>query len=186
MRIGTTTVVVALGLAVAGCGGAAATVQSRDQTHDFVVPASASSTQSLGPGSNPHGVVLTDWAPPGNEDEEVRQPPALPSCPEGQTVHFDTPQSAMTYLAAAWNRNDLAAICQVTNPNSRSLLNNMHSEAVNLQLKKCERMAVGLYACTFTHDYPKRLHAKGHGKTWLEVAAADNPGWYLLDYVGCG
>jgi len=184
MRIGTTSVIVALTLVVAGCGGAA---KSRfGATRDSVVPASTSISAPLGPGSNPHGVVLTDWAPADNDDEEVRQPPALPSCPEGHTVHFDSPQAAMTYLASAWNRNDLAAICQVTNPNSRSLLNNMHSEAVNLQLKKCERMAVGLYACTFTHDYPKSLHQSGSGRTWLEVAAADDPGWYLLDYVGCG
>ena len=186
MQIGTMTLVVALGLALAGCGGTATQVSPRHQVSDSVVPTSADTTAPLGPGSNPHGVVLSDWAPAGSDDEEVRQPPALPSCPEGQTVHFDTPQAAMTYLAAAWNRDDLAAICQVTNPNSRTLLNNMHSEAVNLQLKKCERMDVGLYACTFTHDYPKHVHAKGHGKTWLEVAAADDPGWYLLDYVGCG
>lgn len=181
MRIGTTTVVVALGLALAGCGGV---THSHQSARDAVVPTMTSVTIPFGPGSNPHVVIPAGWPVPG--DDVVRQPPALPSCPEGPTVHFDTPQAAMTYLAAAWNRNDLAAVCQVTNPNSRMLLNDMHREAVNLKLKTCDRMDVGLYACTFTHDYPKRLHAKGHGRTWLEVAAADNPGWYLLDYVGCG
>jgi hypothetical protein len=175
-------VVVALGLALAGCG------ETRAATHhaarDAVAPANVEVTVPLGPGTNPHGVVPADW--PTRDDDVVRQPPALPNCPEGTTVHFDTPQAAMTYLATAWNRDDLAALCQVTNPNSRMLLNDMHREAVHLQLKKCERMDVGLYACTFTHDYPKHLHANGHGRTWLEVAAADNPGWYLLDYVGCG
>jgi len=184
MRIGTATVVVALGLTLAGCGDTRTTAH-HGTVRDVVIPASTPDTVPLGPGSNPHGVVLTDW-PTQDDDDVVRQPPALPSCPEGTTVHFDTPQAAMTYLADAWNRNDLAALCQVTNPNSRMLLNDMHQEAVNLQLKSCQRMDVGLYACTFTHDYPKHLHAKGHGKTWLEVAAADNPGWYLLDYVGCG
>ncbi|HEX4655611.1 MAG TPA: hypothetical protein VH274_07705, partial [Mycobacteriales bacterium] len=120
------------------------------------------------------------------DDDVVRQPAALPSCPEGPIVHFDTPEAAMTYLAAAWNRNDLADLCRVTNPNSRFLLNDMHREAVNLRLKSCDRMDVGLYQCTFVHDYPKRMDRHGHGQTWLEVAAADNPGWYLLDYVGCG
>ena len=182
MRIGTATVVGALGLALVGCGCAAATHHA---ARDRVVPTNTSVTIPLGPGSNPHGVVLTDW-PTSDDDEVIRQPPAAPSCPDGVNVHFGTPQAAMTYLAAAWNHNDLEALCQVTNPNSRMLLLDMHREAVNLQLKKCERMDIGLYACTFTHDYPKHLHAKGHGKTWLEVAAADNPGWYLLDYVGCG
>ena len=181
MRIGTATVVVALGLALVGCGGATTKHQA---ARDTIVPASTSDVTPLGPGSNPPHVVAADW--PKQDDDVVRQPPALPNCPEGTRVHFDTPQAAMTFLAAAWNRNDLAALCQVTNPNSRFLLNDMHSEAINLQLKKCDYMAVGLYACTFTHDYPKHMHAKGHGKTWLEVAAADNPGWYLLDYVGCG
>lgn len=184
MRIGTGALVVGLGLALAGCGGANARPAAHNMTHDFVVPVSDSVATPFGPGSNPHHVVPADW--PEQDDDVVRQPPALPSCPEGTTVHFTTPQAAMTYLAAAWNRDDLGALCQVTNPNSRMLLNDMHQEAVNLQLKKCSYMDVGLYACTFTHDYPRHLHAKGHGKTWLEVAAADNPGWYLLDYVGCG
>ena len=182
MRIGTTTVVVALGLALAGCGGAA----HQQRASDTVVPADNSATVSLGPGSNPR-VVLIKHAPRlPSDDEVVPQPPALPSCPEGPTVHFDTPEAAMTYLAAAWNRNDLAALCQVTNPNSRFLLNDMHRQAVNLRLKKCDYMDVGLYACTFVHDYPKRMHAKGHGDATLVVAAANNPGWYLLDYAGCG
>lgn len=181
MPIGTATVVVALGLALVGCGDATA---KHHAARDTIVPASTSDIMPTGPGSNPHHVVPADL--PEQDDDVVRQPPALPSCPEGTTVHFDTPQAAMTYLASAWNRDDLAALCQVTNPNARILLNDMHQEAVNLQLKKCERVDVGLYSCTFTHDYPKQMHAKGHGKTWLEVAAADNPGWYLLDYVGCG
>jgi hypothetical protein len=31
-------------------------------------------------------------------------------------VHFDTPEAAMRYLAAAYNRDDLAALKKVTNP----------------------------------------------------------------------
>ena len=182
MRIGTAATVLGVTLALAGCGGATAHRQASDR----IVPANASITVPIGPGSNPHAVLVKQALKPQTDDEVVRQPPALPSCPGGSTVHFDTPEAAMTYLAAAWNRNDLAALCPVTNPNSRFLLNDMHREAVNLRLKNCQQIDVGLYQCSFVHDYPKHMHAKGHGETWLEVAAADNPGWYLLDYVGCG
>ena len=183
MRIGTATVVVTLGLALAGCGETTAT---RNAARDVVVPASAPVTTALGPGTNPHALVVRHARPAEIDDEVVRPPIKEPTCPGGPTVHFDTPEAAMTYLAAAWNRDDLAALCQVTNPNSRFLLNDMHREAVNLRLQKCQPMDIGLYQCSFVHDYPKRMHARGHGQTWLEVAAADNPGWYLLDYVGCG
>ena len=92
----------------------------------------------------------------------------------------------MTFLAAAWNRNDLAALCKVTNPNARFLLNDMHKEAVNLRLVKCEDYSVGEYLCTFRHDYPKSMHKKGTGRTWLDVGAADNPGYYMTIFAGCG
>jgi hypothetical protein len=38
----------------------------------------------------------------------------------------------------------------------------------------------------FDHDYPKRMHKKGVGHTFLDVAAADIPGWYMTVYEGCG
>jgi len=182
MRIGTATVVVALGLALAGCGGA----PTDRAVHDSVVPATTSDESgSLGPGSNP-SIVIADNDVPEDDDVIVRPPVQEPTCPEGPMVHFDTPQAAMTYLADAWNRNDLAALCQVTNPNARFELNDMHREAVNLRLKKCEQFKVGYYNCTFIHDYPARMHKSGTGRAWLVAAAADNPGWYMTIYEGCG
>lgn len=120
------------------------------------------------------------------DEDFVPQPIALPDCPGGTSPHFDTPEAAMTYLASAWNRGDLAELCQVTNPNARLLLLGMHREAVNLRLHACEKDEVGLYTCTFDHDYPKRMHKKGVGHTFLQVAAADVPGWYMTVYEGCG
>ena len=124
------------------------------------------------------------YVPP--DDGIVRPPVAPPSCPEGTTVHFDSPEAAMTYLAAAWNRDDLAALCQVTNPNARFELDQMHREAVNLRLKECGKVQIGQYSCTFIHDYPKHVHKKGTGRAWFDVGAADNPGWYMTVYEGCG
>src|SRR4051812_35227405 len=119
-------------------------------------------------------------------EPKVQPPVAPPSCPGGPSVHFDTPKAAMTYLASAWNRNDLAQLCQVTNPNARFLLNDMHRQAVNLRLKSCQQVTVGQYSCTFVHDYPARMHARGHGEAYVLAESADSPGWYMSNYVGCG
>jgi hypothetical protein len=124
----------------------------------------------------------------GNDDNDefVPQPVALPDCPDGVAPHFDTPEAAMTYLASAWNRDDLTELCQVTNPNARLLLLDMHREALNLRLAHCDKVGVGEYTCLFDHDYPKRLHKKGVGHAILDVAAADVPGWFMTVYEGCG
>jgi hypothetical protein len=119
-------------------------------------------------------------------DDFVPQPIALPDCPGAVSPHFNTPEAAMTYLASAWNRNDLGELCQVTNPNARLLLLGMHREAVNLRLARCDRVEVGRYVCVFKHDYPRRMHKKGTGKAFLDVASADIPGWYMTVYEGCG
>ena len=130
----------------------------------------------------PHSVPTSQQA----DDNFVPQPIALPDCPGGSSPHFDTPEAAMTYLASAWNRDDLADLCQVTNPNARVLLLGMHQEAVHLRLAHCARVDVGHYSCEFDHDYPKKMHKKGIGHATLDVASADIPGWYMTVYAGCG
>ena len=185
MRIGTAAVVMGLALALAGCGGTHAKPHADDTivTNDSAItPASDATSPTEAPTPAPND------APARDADENKVQPPiAPPSCPAGgPNVHFDTPEAAMTYLASAWNRNDLAELCQVTNPNARFLLQGMHQEAVNLRLVKCEKVEVGAYQCTFKHDYPKSMHRKGTGRTWLSAAAADNPGYYMTVFEGCG
>ena len=93
----------------------------------------------------------------------------------------------MTYLAAAFNSGNAAALHAVTTPGSYNELMQMRSEAVNLQLSYCtanpER---GDYNCIFSHDYPASLHQSGHGASTMLVAPADNPGWYMDTLVECG
>jgi hypothetical protein len=183
MRIGTTTVVVGLALALAGCGGGHAKPRAADTivTDDSAVTAAS---DELSPTVDP---TPSPTDSPDADDETVQPPIAPPKCPGGTpSVHFYTPEAAMTYLASAWNRNDLAQLCQVTNPNARFLLNNMHQEAVNLRLVSCRNTDVGMYQCIFRHDYPKKMHKKGTGRTWLDVGAADNPGYYMTVFEGCG
>jgi hypothetical protein len=191
MKLGIAATAAVLGLAtLVGCGQRPA--EHRTATVAVTASDSSLSFNSFGVQWQT-GTLLDHAASPEkankaeSADDVVVQPPiAPPSCPGRPAVHFATPEAAMTYLAAAWNRNDLAALCQVTNPNARFLLNDMHREAVNLRLKKCETVDVGRYSCTFVHDYPAKMHKSGTGRTWLDVAAADNPGWYMTVFEGCG
>jgi hypothetical protein len=113
--------------------------------------------------------------------------PVLQPCP-GTTPspHFATPEAAMRYLARAWNHRDLEALCHVTDPQERRMLLAMHSEAVHLQLRRCWDEGVGAVGCSFTHDYPRRLHQRGVGHAYLEARVALTPGWYATGVVGCG
>lgn len=108
------------------------------------------------------------------------------SCPVAPLVHFDTAAAAMIYLAGAWNRHDLGAMCAVSTPDARYQLLAMHDEARNLRFSSCDSQGNGAYMCTFRHDYPARLHRHGHGEMQLIVAPATRPGWYTSGFIGCG
>jgi hypothetical protein len=106
--------------------------------------------------------------------------------------HFSTPESAMRYLAAAWNSDDITALKHVTEPNARLLLLGMKREAVNLRLDHCEKRdgGNGDYLCHFTHDYPtaypKKLREGTHGTSEFIAAPSASVGWYMFQYEGCG
>ena len=119
--------------------------------------------------------------------------PAVPAAPSAAPVasyqgpHFSSPAAAMTYLAAAFNSGNDAALHTVTTPSAFDQLTQMHSEAVNLQLQNCTVDAGhGDYLCYFSHDYPASLHQAGHGASTILVAPAKNPGWYMYTLVECG
>jgi len=109
--------------------------------------------------------------------------------PPAQPPHFDTPQAAMTYLAAAWNRMDTVALGHVTNPAARAQLEGMRSEAANLRLDHCDRRPQGDYTCYFLHDYPvgypMRMH-RGAGQAIFLAGPAIKPGWYMTVFQSCG
>ncbi len=93
----------------------------------------------------------------------------------------------MTYLAAAYNSDNAAALHAVTTPDSYADLTQMRSEAVNLQLQYCTADANrGDSYCYFSHDYPASLHQSGHGASTMLIAPADNPDWYMYTLVDCG
>lgn len=101
--------------------------------------------------------------------------------------HFDSPEGAMRYLTAAWNRHDIKALMPVTTPDGRQELIDMYDEAVNLRLDYCQaRAGQGDYDCHFTHDYPAQMHKKGQGHAEFLAGPARNPGWYMTVFMGCG
>jgi len=174
-------------VAAAGCGGTApghlATARLNADTH--AASPAALQAHPTPPASQP--------APPGAvisaSDDPGAPAPALstPSAAGYQGPHFTSPESAMTYLTAAYNSDNAAALHAVTTPGSYGELTQMRSEAVNLQLEYCTADASrGDYYCYFSHDYPASLHESGHGASTVLVAPAENPGWYMYALVECG
>jgi hypothetical protein len=101
--------------------------------------------------------------------------------------HFTTPQTAMRYLAAAFNAKNIVDLDHVTNPAARTQLNDMHSMATNLKLDYCNRRPEGDYQCTFSHEYPSSDTTRGPdpGHAVFLVGPASTPGWYMTVYVSC-
>src|SRR5260370_15893031 len=123
----------------------------------------------------------------------ARTPAAAPAPPTSQSAlasgyagpHFDTPQAAMTYLAAAYNSDDITALHHVTEPRAFRLLMAMRSGAVNLRLTHCTPNPRGDYTCYFRHDFPASEHQSGHGQAVFIAAPALNPGWYMYQFQSC-
>ena len=113
-------------------------------------------------------------------------PSATAASNENAGPYFATPQAAMRYLAAAWNRHDKVALWHVTTPDGRNALEAMRSEATNLRLRSCTRNPTGDYTCVFDHDYPPSMHKLGHGTATFIAGPARAHGWYMTYFEGCG
>jgi hypothetical protein len=115
---------------------------------------------------------------------KLTPPPPAPAAPP--TPHFTTPQASMRYLAAAYNRNDLASLMHVTTPAARHNLLLMRANATDLQLSGCTANAArGDYTCAFTHNFPVASHRSGSGQAHFTVAPATRPGWYMTVLEDC-
>jgi hypothetical protein len=114
-------------------------------------------------------------------------PPKPAAGPKAQRLHFATPEASMRYLAAAYNRNDVAALKHVTTPQARNNLLFMRPNADNLRLVSCTANAGrGDYSCAFTHGYPAAMHQAGTGHAHFTIAPADRVGWYMTVLDDCG
>jgi hypothetical protein len=118
-------------------------------------------------------------------------PPTAPSAapvaaaPAYTGPHFTTPQAAMTYLAAAYNSDDTAALHAVTGPQAFASLVTMRSSDTDLQLMSCAPRQQGDYVCSFRYSGPPR-GPKASRTAMLIAAPAVNPGWYMYQFLsGC-
>jgi hypothetical protein len=115
-------------------------------------------------------------------------------CSAEGAPHFDTPQAAMSYLANAWNADNVQELDYVTDPAGRSQMDSMAALMVNLAFKYCAENPAGDYTCYFSHDiaptsspttYPNPMNYPP-GEAVFTVAPAEGPGWYLTDVIHCG
>jgi len=177
---------VAVALAVAGCGGGRSSPATAAPT-SVVAPAPLASTTTPPaptPSSAPSSAASSAPAPaaaatPSSAESGSTAPAPKPG------VHFATPEAAMRYLTAAYNRNDLPALKKVTNQPARAALLEMRQEATNLQLTGCSPRPRGDYVCSFRHDFPEHRHRVGHGQATFLAAPADKPGWYMTVLLDC-
>jgi hypothetical protein len=116
------------------------------------------------------------------------------TCSAVGAPHFATPQQAMTYLAAAWNTDDVQEIDYVTDPEGRAQLDSMASLMVDLRFTSCSENPTGDYTCYFSHritpstsptTYPNPM-GYPPGEAVFTVAPATGPGWYLTLVIHCG
>src|SRR5215469_7151637 len=170
-------------LGVAGCGvahpvAAARPVAATHPGEGSTVPSrpAAAASKAASPLPSP-GASLPSAAVPLPSPASSVQPAtdAPPSTTSVVRPQFSTPQAAMSYLAAAYNRDDVAALHHVTNPSSFEALMAMRSEAVDLQLRSCTPTGHGDYNCVFQHRYPKSMHDSGYGESDFIAAPAINP-----------
>ena len=100
----------------------------------------------------------------------------------------------MTYLAGAWNTNNVRELDYVTNPAGRAQMDSMAAVMVNLRFKSCQKNPPGDYTCYFTHDIIPSTSPTSYpnpegfppGEAVFTVAPATGPGWYLTFVIHCG
>jgi hypothetical protein len=116
-------------------------------------------------------------------------------CPGLGSPYFATPQSAMAYLATAWNSGNVQDLDYVTDPDGRSEMDSMAAEMVDLQFTSCSANTTGDYTCFFNHDIAPSASTTttypdpgGYppGEAVFTVAPAATSGWYLTDVLHCG
>jgi hypothetical protein len=99
------------------------------------------------------------------------------------SVHFTTPLEATRYFAAAVNSADNSALHQVTAPASFKAVMGMRSAVRDVQAQSCTATGRGDYNCILNYQY---RHQQGTGSWDVIVAPADDPGWYVYQYVAGG
>jgi hypothetical protein len=163
-----------------------------------VLASCGSSTPSgralTGHSSKSKGSVTTTTCPLNKALSTTGTLPVGSVCSSSGTPHFESPTSAMTYLATAWNSGNVQQLDYVTDPNGRDQMNSMAAQMVNLQFKSCTLNPAGDYTCYFMHNIAPNVtgttypNPEGYppGEAVFTVAPAATPGWYLTEVEHCG
>jgi hypothetical protein len=135
--------------------------------------------------------------------------PSASTPPSGSAPHFTTPDDAMRYLVAAYNRHDIAAEMHVTTPDARTQLEAERQWVNTFSFDSCDVDGTqGDYICTFdmtsmvpttAADSPAAdstatdstaavsiQAATEMAEITVIVAPAARPGWYMYASQGCG
>ncbi len=167
---------VAVAAVLSGCGTQpAASVQPVAQSQDLpsvVAPPTASTPPAVTPAA---------------ATRTTSSPSATPTTQPARGPLFDSPEAAMRFMAAAFDRRDATALRAVTTPESRRELFDMWPKQVHLRLSSCQRESDGTYTCLFPHDPPPGMKVPPGGVVaTMTVAPAARPGWYLSGIITCG
>jgi hypothetical protein len=100
----------------------------------------------------------------------------------------------MTYLARAWNTDNVRELDYVTDPAGRAEMNSMATLMMNLRFRDCTKNPAGDYTCYFLHDIAPSTSPTTYpdpagyppGEAVFTVAPAQGPGWYLTEVIHCG
>ena len=178
-------------LSVFGMAGCANGPASREATAP--TPTSATTLTTRAP-TIPTTTTTTTSTLPCPLSSATGTVPVNAVCPGSGSPHFATPDSAMAFLATAWNTGNVQDLDYVTDPAGRQQMDSMAALMVNLKFDYCSANPAGDYTCYFTHDiapsdssttYPDPSNYPP-GEAVFTVAPADTPGWYLTQVIHCG
>jgi hypothetical protein len=148
-------------------------------------PAPAASQPA--PAASQPAPAASQRAPAASQPAPGASPGAGTTAPEYTGPHFNTPQAAMTYLAAAYNSDDTAALHAVTGQKAFTSLQDMRASDLDLQLVSCWPRRTGDYVCSVQYNASASGPHPGTSRVAMLIAApALNPGWYMYQFLsGC-
>jgi hypothetical protein len=170
-----------------------------------VAPVAPAST----PPAPPVATTTATTPPSASASPAASTSPSASTPPSGSAPHFTTPDDAMRYLVAAYNRHDIAAEMHVTTPDARTQLEAERQWVNTFSFDSCDVDGTqGDYICTFdmtsmvptpAADNPAADStatdstatvsipaATEMAEITVIVAPAARPGWYMYASQGCG
>jgi hypothetical protein len=184
----------------AGCGTQVSRSATSTPPPSEAAPTAAASTATSSATSTTTAAVVPSTTSTTTRCALSRTPgtantvPVNEVCSAAGAPHFDTPRAAMTYLAKAWNTDNVQKLDYVTSPAGRAEMDSMATLMVNLRFNHCTKNPPGDYTCYFQHNIATSTSPTTYpnpggyppGEAVFTVAPAEAPGWYLTEVIHCG